>query len=78
MILAHEQEQELNQEEEAVPSTRGEDFVPSHLLWNGVVLLDYALAMVDQLINQSLPPMPGASPKHSPPTLSRTMRQQYE
>ena len=53
MILAHENEQEQNQDEEAVPSTEREDVVPSDLPSNDVVLLDYALAMVDQLINQS-------------------------
>ena len=53
MILAHENEQEQNQDEEAVPSTEREDVVPSDLPSNEVVLLDYALAMVDQLINQA-------------------------
>ena len=53
MIFANEHEQQQNRKVEAVPSTEGEDVVPSDLLWNDMVLLDNSLAMVDQLINQA-------------------------
>ena len=53
MILAHEQEQNLSQENEAIPSDGGEGVVPSDLLWNNIVFLNYAIAMVDLLISQA-------------------------
>ena len=44
MVLAHEQEQELIQEEDAEPSTRGEDVVPTDLLWKDVARISASYA----------------------------------
>ena len=53
MVFAHEQEQALGQDQDTVSDDGVEDAVPSKLLWDDIIFLDYAISMINLLIPQT-------------------------
>ena len=52
MIIAHQQEQALGQDQDTVSDDGIEEAAPSDLLFDDIFLLDSAISMIDQLVPQ--------------------------